>query len=214
MHEATGVTSKEFVDEFAQTFSEDYRVIALSPETGNEGIRRRNKGYFCSNAEYLEMLEYISSRKVNVEVFFTYGIPGENEELIKDTYRMRGEIVKKYGRRNCLRALSIEMEPGAPWQLNPDQYGVVSSRKTFADFLKAHSRMTTGTYTDLGYYIPDYFTKPLDSENPEGDFAKRLQEIKCKQFCFVHPDGRKTSSPFWGRTLCHTMQVARFVLMK
>ena len=214
MHEATGVTSKEFVDEFAQTFSEDYRVIALSPESGNEGIRRRNKGHFSSNAEYLEMLEYITSKKVNVEVFFTYGIPGENEELIKDTYRMRGEIVKKYGRRNCLRALSIEMEPGAPWQLNPDQYGVVSSRKTFADFLKAHSQRTTGTYTDLGYYIPDYFTKPLSSEDPEGDFAKRLQEIKCKQFCFVHPDGRKTSSPFWGRTLCHTMQLVRFVLMK
>jgi radical SAM superfamily enzyme YgiQ (UPF0313 family) len=214
MHEATGVTSKEFVDEFAQTFSEDYRVIALSPESGNEGIRRRNKGHFSSNAEYLEMLEYITSKKVNVEVFFTYGIPGENEELIKDTYRMRGEIVKKYGRRNCLRALSIEMEPGAPWQLNPDKYGVVSSRKTFADFLKAHSQRTAGTYTDLGYYIPDYFTKPLSSEDPEGDFAKRLQEIKCKQFCFVHPDGRKTSSPFWGRMLCHTMQLMRFVLMK
>jgi len=214
MHEATGVTSKEFVDEFAQTFSEDYRVIALSPESGNEGIRRRNKGYFSSNAEYLEMLDYITSKKVNVEVFFTYGIPGENEELIKDTYRMRGEIVKKYGRRNCLRALSIEMEPGAPWQLDPEKYGVVSSRRTFADFLKAHSRTTAGTYTDLGYYIPDFFKKPLSSDNPEGDFAKRLQEIKCKQFCFVHPDGRKTSSPFWGRMLCHTMQFARFVLMR
>ena len=114
MHEATGVTSKEFVNEFAETFSEDFRVIALSPETGNEQVRRRNKGYFCSNAEYLEMLNYIISKKINVEVFFTYGIPGENEEKIKDTYKMRSEIVKKYGRRNCLRALSIEIEPGAP----------------------------------------------------------------------------------------------------
>jgi radical SAM superfamily enzyme YgiQ (UPF0313 family) len=214
MHEATGVTSKEFVDEFAETFSEDFRVIALSPETGNEDIRRRNKGYFCSNAEYHDMLDYITSRKVNVEVFFTYGIPGENEELIQDTYRMRREIVKKYGRRNCLRALSIEMEPGAPWQIDPDTYGVVTSRKTFANFLEAHSRRTAGTYTDLGYYIPGYFTKPLASENPEADFSKRLQDIKCKHFCFVHPDGRKTSSPFWGRMLCHAMQLARFIMMK
>ena len=45
------------------------------------------------------MLEYITSKKVNVEVFFTYGIPGENEELIKDTYEIRKEIVKKYGQR-------------------------------------------------------------------------------------------------------------------
>ena len=214
MHEATGVTSKEFVDEFAETFSEDFRVIALSPETGNEEVRRRNKGFFCSNERYLEMLEYITSKKVNVEVFFTYGIPGENEELIKDTYEMRREIVKKYGRRNCLRALSIEIEPGAPWQVHPDRYGIVTSRKTFADFLKAHSRATAGTYTDLGYYIPDYFKAPLNPEDPEGDFGKRLQAIKCKQFCFVHPDGRKTSSPFWGRMLCHTMQFARFILMR
>lgn len=214
MHEATGVTSKEFVDEFEKTFSEEFRVIALSPETGNEQIRKRNKGYFCSNAEFLGMLDYITSKKVNVEVFFTYGIPGENEELIKDTYKMRNEIVKKYGRRNCLRALSIELEPGAPWQIDPDKYGILTSRKTFSDFLKAHSRNTAGTYTELGYYIPDYFKEPLDPKNPEGDFANRLQKIKCKHFCFIHPDGRKTSSPFWGRMLCRGMRTFRFMTMK
>jgi len=214
MHEATGVTSKEFVDEFAETFSEEFRVIALSPETGNEQVRKRNKGHFSSNTEFLGMLEYISSRKVNVEVFFTYGIPGENEEFIKDTYKMRNEIVKKYGRRNCLRALSIELEPGAPWQIEPEKYSIVTSRRTFADFLKVHSRSTTGTYTELGYYIPDYFKNPLDPKDPEADFAKRLQEIKCRNFCFIHPDGRKTSSPFWGRMLCRTMRAVRFITMR
>jgi radical SAM superfamily enzyme YgiQ (UPF0313 family) len=204
----------EFVDEFAETFSEEFRVIALSPETGNEQVRKRNKGHFSSNAEFLDMLEYISSKKVNVEVFFTYGIPGENEELIKDTYKMRSEIVKKYGRRNCLRTLSIEIEPGAPWQIEPNKYGIVTSRNTFADFLKAHSRSTVGTYTELGYFIPDYFKKPLDLKDPEGDFAKRLQELKCKHFCFIHPDGRKTLSPFWGRMLCRTMRLFRFITLK
>ena len=211
MHEATGVTTREFVDEFAETFSPEFRVIALSPETGNEEVRKRNKGYFCSNLEYFEMLDYITSKKVNVEVFFTYGIPGENEDLLKDTYRMRSEIVKKYGRRNCLRALSIELEPGAPWQIGPGEYGIVTSRRTFADFLKVHSREEAGTYTDLGYYIPDYFRAPLDPEDPEGDFAKRLQRLKCKHFCFIHPDGRKTSSPFWGRMLCRTMGAVRSI---
>lgn len=214
MHEATGLTSREFVDEFAETFSEKFRVIAFSPESGSEEIRRRNKGYFFSNAELFEMLDYTASKKVNVEVFFTYGIPGENEERVKETYKMRSEIVKKYGRRNCLRALSIELEPGAPWQVEPEKYGIVISRRTFADFLKAHSRPSTGTYTDLGYYIPDYFAKPLDSNDPEGDFGKRLQEIKCKHFCFIHPDGRKTASPFWGRMLCRSTHFLGSILMK
>jgi radical SAM superfamily enzyme YgiQ (UPF0313 family) len=211
MHEATGVTTREFVDAFAKTFSPDFRVIALSPETGNEEVRKRNKGHFCSNLEYLEMLDYITSKKINVEVFFTYGIPGENEELLEDTYRMRNEILKRYGRRNCLRALSIELEPGAPWHIDPEKYGIVTSRRTFADFLNVHAQERAGTYTDLGYYIPDYFKKPLDPEDPEGDFAERLQKLKCKHFCFIHPDGRKTSSPFWGRMLCRTMGLMRFV---
>ena len=211
MHEATGVTTRQFVEEFAETFSPEFRVIALSPETGNEEVRRRNKGHFCSNSEYLEMLDFITSKKVNVEVFFTYGIPGENEDLLKDTYRMRREIVKRYGGRNCLRALSIELEPGAPWQIDPGKYGIVTSRRSFSDFVRVHSRKGAGTYTDLGYYIPDYFKEPLDPVDPEGDFAGRLQKLKCKHFCFIHPDGRKTSSPFWGRMLCRTMGAVRSI---
>jgi radical SAM superfamily enzyme YgiQ (UPF0313 family) len=203
MHEATGLTTKEFVDEFAETFSEDFRIIGISPETGNEAIRKRNKGYFYSNNEFHEMVHYITMKKINVEIFFTYGIPGENEKLIEDTYKMRNTIVKKHGRQNCLRALSIEMEPGAPWHIHPEKYGIVISRKTFTDFVKAHSEAAAGTYTGLGYYIPDYFKKPLDPKDPERDFAMRLQKLKCRHFCFIHPDARKTASPFWGRMLCH-----------
>ena len=202
MHEATGVTSKEFVDEFSETFREDFRIIGLSPETGNEGVRKQNKGYYYSNKEFHEMLDYIVSKNVNVEIFFTYGIPGENEEKLKESYKMRNEIVKRHGRRNCLRALSIEMEPGAPWFIAPERFGVVTSRRTFADFVKAHSKATEGTYTSLGYYIPGYFKEPLDPKDPEGAFGRRLQKLKCKHFCFIHPDGRKTASPFWGRMLC------------
>lgn len=106
------------------------------------------------------------------------------------------------------------MEPGAPWQIEPDKYGIVTSRKTFADFLKVHSQRKAGTYTNLGYYIPDYFKKPLDTKDREADFAKKLQKLKCKHFCFIHPDGRKTSSPFWGRMLCRAMQLMGFITMK
>lgn len=124
---------------------------------------------------------------------------------------MRREIVKRYGRQNCLRALSIDLEPGSPWHIHPEKYGIVTSRRSFADFLKVHGQERASTYTDLGYYIPDYFREPLDQEDPEGDFADRLQKLKCKHFCFIHPNGRRTSSPFWGRMLCRTMGLARSI---
>lgn len=202
MHEATGLTSREFVDEFIMTFPEDFRIIGVSPETGNEQVRRTNKGYFYSNRQLYEMLDYLAEKDIDVGVFLTYGIPGENEDSLWDTIRMRDEIVKRYGKRTCVRALSVEIEPGAPWQIEPEKYGVVTSRKTFKDFCGAHGQEGESTYTGLGYYIPDYFKQPLDSRDPEGDFANRLQKLKCKHLCFFHPDVRKTSSPFWGRMFC------------
>jgi len=211
MHEATGLTSKEFADEFARTFSEDFRIIGVSPETGNEEVRRMNKGYFYSNRQLYEMLDYIRERNIDVEVFLTYGIPGENEDRLQDTVRLRNELVKRHRRRNCVRALSIEIEPGAPWQIEPERFGIVTSRKTFKDFYEAHGRQGESTYTGLGYYIPDYFRNPLDPRDREGDFAERLQKLKCRHFCFIHPDLRKTSSPFWGRMLCRAARVIRFI---
>jgi hypothetical protein len=33
-------------------------------------------------------------------------------------------------------------------------------------------------------------------------FGAALQKVKCGYFCFIHPDARKSSAPFWGRRLC------------
>jgi hypothetical protein len=211
MHEATGLTSRDFADQFAETFSDDFRIIGVSPETGNEEVRRMNRGYFYSNRQLYEMLDYITERGIDVEVFFTYGIPGENEDRLRDTVKMRKEIVKRYGRRARLAALSIEIEPGAPWQIEPDKFGIVTSRKTFRDYYEAHGPGGESTYTGLGYYLPDYFRKPLDPRDRAGDFARRLQKLKCRHFCFAHPDARKSASPFWGRMFCRALRLGRFL---
>ncbi|RLB05978.1 MAG: hypothetical protein DRG50_06255, partial [Deltaproteobacteria bacterium] len=56
-------------------------------------------------------------------------------------------------------------------------------------------------------YIPRYF--PDLGEDPGRKFQKRLQEIKCRSFCFIHPKSRKSSSPFWGRMLCRVSVMTR-----
>jgi hypothetical protein len=105
-----------------------------------------------------------------------------------------------------MRALSIEIEPGAPWQINPERFGIRTSLRTFRDFYSAHSDPTEGTYTRLGYYIPNYFA---DGEVDEKTFATRLQAIKCKHFCFIHPSARRYSRPWQGRLLCRVLMLAR-----
>ena len=95
--------------------------------------------------------------------------------------------------------LTIEMEPAAPWHLQPERFGVETALKTFADFYRYHKGEGEG-FSAFGYHIPGYF--PDLGAEQGGEFQRRLQEIKCRRFCFIHPDARKTSSPFWGRMLC------------
>ena len=70
-------SEKEFVVAFAESFPGDRSVSSINPETGSEAIRKANKGPYYSNAELMEMLEYIDNKGVNMEIFFTYGIPFE-----------------------------------------------------------------------------------------------------------------------------------------
>jgi len=75
----------------------------------------------------------------------------------------------------------------------------------FADFLKAHSQRTTGTYTDLGYYISDYFTKPLDSGDPEGDFFEEASGDQVQTILALYTRTDARARRLSGvEMLCHT----------
>ena len=104
-----------------------------------------------------------------------------------------------------MRALGIELEPGAPWQMDPERFGIRTSLRTFRDFYRAHSDGTQGTYSRLGYYNPTYFA---DGEVDEKTFAERIQAIKCKHLCFIHPNTRRYGKPWQGRLLCRVASLA------
>jgi hypothetical protein len=100
------------------------------------------------------------------------------------------------------------MEPGAPWQVNPDAYGIEGDLKSFEDFMRHHADEGHDPFAPLGYTIPDYFEKSTTKGN---SFARRIQRFKCRHLCFIHPNARKTNSPFWGRMLCRASQTAWWV---
>jgi radical SAM superfamily enzyme YgiQ (UPF0313 family) len=200
--ECNGLPSDTFVDEFHKTFPGPDSIIALSPECGNEELRLRHKGPGFTTRAFYEKMDKIDAMGISTEIFFSYGLPGENEELLQDTLTMRREIMKRYKNVRGLRTLSIEMEPGAPWQVDPEKYGIVTDRRTFKNFYDTHSEGENCTYNTFGYYIPDYFKKPLDPARPYEDFADRMQKIKCKKLCFLHPNPKKFGKPWQGRLLC------------
>lgn len=200
--ECNGLPSDIFVQEFKKTFPGRDSVIVLSPESGNEELRLKHKGPGFTTHALIEKMDQIDKLGISSELFFTFGLPGENRKILEDTINLQKFMRKRYHHLRAIRTLSIEMEPGAPWQLEPERFGIVTDRRCFTDFYNAHSNQDQGAFTSFGYYIPDYFDKPLDSANPFHDFEERMQQLKCRKFCFIHPNPGKGGKPWQGRLFC------------
>ena len=205
--ECHGLPTEGFIKAFHETFPNKDSFLCLSPETGSESLRKIHKHCFYSNDELLDCLKSLRELNVSTEVFFTYGIPGESQENLRETIKLKRYIKKHFKNVNCIRVLSIEMEPGAPWHLEPQKYGLVSERRRFKDFYLAHSSKFSQTFASLGYYIPDYFLSN-GGTNSAKDFEAALQRIKCKHFCFLNPNPRKSGPAWTGRLFCNILYLA------
>lgn len=201
--ECNGLPTETFVKEFARTFPDEDSVIALSPECGNEVLRKRHKGPGFPTAALMEALNLLKRYNVATEVFFTYGLPGETTAMLRETANLQKKIVRSFSQVRAIRTMSVELEPGSPWHLDPNRFGIVTNRKTFQDFYKTHADGRQSPFTSFGYYIPDYFETPLNPDDPFGDFAARMQAIKCRRFCFIHPNPKSCGKhPWQGRLFC------------
>ncbi len=206
-YESFGLPTSEFIREFAKTFPGPKSLMALSPEVGSERVRRANKGHFYTNLQLMDTLDLMRREGVYVDVFFTYGVARETERDLWDTLDLI-KRVKRFPNVRAIRAFSVEMEPGAPWHTNPHAYGIETPLQRFEDYVRHHADEAGDPFAPLGYTIPDYFGKA----SPQGDsFAHRIQRFKCRHLCFIHPNARKTSSPFWGRMLCRASLTAWWI---
>jgi hypothetical protein len=195
--ESFGLPTIDFIQSFKKTFPGPKSLIALSPDVGSDRMRKVHKGHAYSNQALLESLDQLKTNGVFCDLFFTLGIPFEREMDVQETIRLQKMIRDRYSNVRGIRTFTIEMEPGSPWHLDPEEYGVETSLKNFMDFYHYHSG-NQSAFSSLGYWIPDYFEEKKDARG----FEEALQKIKCRHFCFIHPEARKSSSPFWGRRLC------------
>ena len=145
----------------------------------------------------MECLDQLKRDQVFCDLFFTLGVPFEKEKDLCETIQLQREIRDRYPHVRAIRTFTIEMEPGSPWHLDPEEFGVKTSLRDFMDCYHNHSRGECG-FSSSGYWVPVYFGWVQDQTG----FEEALQGIKCRYFCFLHPDARKSSSPFWGRRLC------------
>ena len=146
--ECWSLPSKEFIDEFSGTFLEDSTLI-ISPETGSNKVRNKNKGYFYSNKQLLSILNYIEEKGVNCILSFAAGLPFETKEDIFRTFVLIHHIKRNYKKIEFTFS-SIALEPASPIYLKPSLFEVISERSSFDAFCSKD--------TDLGYHT-DNLTK-------------------------------------------------------
>ncbi len=194
--ECFGRPSDTFLASFAKTFVRKGSVIAISPESGDEQIRRHNKTFFYTNRELMQSVSTAEGLGIRVDLFFAMGIPGESYSDLALTAGLRKKLRKRFKNIGRVWESIISLEPASPWFEQPTAYDIVSVRHTFADFYRASSPDGGGP----GYYIPDFMGngRNLDAAG----FEKQLRETKCREHCSLHPNPRKSSSPIEGRIYC------------
>lgn len=81
--------TKDFVDEVAATFEPDKTILEISPISGNEQLRKEN-GKLFSNDQLYEIVPYIRSKGIQVQLYYTVNVVGETQEQFHDTlFQMR-----------------------------------------------------------------------------------------------------------------------------
>jgi len=197
--ESFSLPTETFLEEFARTFILDGSILALSPESGDESVRHRNKTFSYSNNELMKAISAAERLGIRVDLFFSMGVPGERYNDLPKTVSLQRELKRRFKNLGRIWSSPISLEPGSPWHLHPEGFGIVSTKKSFLDFYQGSSPEGGR----LGYYIPNYQDdrKELD----EKGFEAVLRAAKCREFCSLHPNPTKASHPFWGRLFCRYM---------
>jgi len=198
--ESFSLPSAQFLKEFAGTFILQDSVVAISPETGDEKVRDMNRSFSFSNSELKAAVAASEKLGIKIDLFFAMGIPGEKYSGLAKTAALRKDMQKKFTNIGRVWTSPISLEPAAPWQCAPVDFGIVSTRQSFDDYYRASAPGGGGP----GYYIPDYAGdgQRIDAAG----FAELLRKARCRSHCSLHRNPAKAGTPLGGRMYCLYMQ--------
>ena len=120
-------------------------VVVISPEVGSEDVRRKNKGFFYSDAELHRSLDEITKRNIRCELYFTAGLPFETSEDVDATAKLISCINNRYPATK-VSIFPMEMEPSSPMYLDGERFCVSSQRRSLRDFIAASQGEASAGY--------------------------------------------------------------------
>ena len=132
--ECFAVPTKEFIDAFGKNLKSTSKII-LSPEFGDENMRKIHRSFYFSNTEFLNSLDYIISKNIHLGVYFAE-LSFESEKSKNETRLLIEKVAQRKEKfpfieiyHQCINNL----EPFSPWAINPEKYGLQVA-PTFKDY--------------------------------------------------------------------------------
>lgn len=199
--ESWGLPTKQFILDFRRTFPSPESYIALSPDAGNERVRKLNKQPYYSDTEMFNCLDLLKETEILVDIFFTLALPGETLIEAMETAHLKRKIAQTYPNTRRVMTWTVQLEPGSPQFERPTSFGMQTDRSCFKHFYEAHRGNEADTYSSLGFKIDGYFGDARD-EGGIAEFERELQHLKCMEFCFLAKDPRQWNAPEAGRRHC------------
>ena len=135
------------MDDLLQTFDQDRLVLAFSPTTGNEQLRRKN-GKLFSNAALLEMIQYLQAKKVLFQLYYTMNPVGETAAQFNDTYIQMKYLHMVYGlSKNQIFYQRVVLDPLAGMRKHK---AIKVEYNTFMDYYE-HCKIPNTEYEVVGF---------------------------------------------------------------
>jgi radical SAM superfamily enzyme YgiQ (UPF0313 family) len=180
----------ELIEEFKTTFDHGGKkdlCLLISPETGDDAHRKRNRGYFYTNTELLETLDKLEEADVPFQISFSLGLPGESPDTLEATRRLWGVIKRRYRKLVTQTATIIDADPLSPMEKNPSRYGIACKPRTLRETERLHRDSFKGSHTGW-VHLPihhDCETLPVGKNNNGSLHATDtfLRKYKCRHFC-------------------------------
>jgi radical SAM superfamily enzyme YgiQ (UPF0313 family) len=154
------IPTSDFLSSFASTFELEQSALALSPEVEDEKLRKKYKiGYNASNEAIRRCLAKCAHLGIPTVLYFSL-LPTQSFSGLKKSYAWALELSQEFNSR--LIFMPLDMEPGAPWHLSPETFGIVSQRTTFKDFLECSRERDTRNFSHEPGYQFTGFKKQMD----------------------------------------------------
>jgi len=135
LFESFGLPDQAFLERFARVF--EHGTVVVSPETSDEALRARNRGFSYSNADLERTLTRIGELGLRSQVFLGFLVPGETLAGLHRTRAWALALQRAHGDYTDVLHLPYSTDPGSPLASNPGRWRCEVAAHDAAGYLEA-----------------------------------------------------------------------------